>query len=276
MIRPVQFFFICILFILAGNTNAAPKAKLWEYWDESDPSSTQRIDHSYWDHFLRTYIQTDPNNINRVPYANISETDKDRLDQYIDDLTNVKVRKLTRNEQLPYWVNLYNALTIKVVLDHYPVDSIKDISISPGFFSIGPWGKKLVEVEGKPLSLDDIEHRILRPIWQDPRIHYAVNCASIGCPNLASMAYTAQNVNTLMDQGAREYVNHPRGMTITPSGLFVSSIYDWFIEDFDDTEQGVIQHLMEYAKPELKSQLESIIKITKHHYDWKLNDAVSE
>ncbi len=90
--------------------------------------------------------------------------------------------RLRRAEQFPFWINLYNALTVKVVLDHYPVEIIRDIDISPGLFADGPWGKKLVTVEGEALSLDDIEHRILRPIWKDPRLHYVLNCAALGVP----------------------------------------------------------------------------------------------
>jgi Protein of unknown function, DUF547 len=87
------------------------------------------------------------------------------------------------------------------------VASIRDIAISPGLFSVGPWGRKLIEVEGEPLSLDDIEHRILRPIWRDPRLHYAVNCAALGCPNLRSSAFTAANADILLETAASDYVN---------------------------------------------------------------------
>ena len=146
------------------------------------------------------------------------------------------VSSLNRGEQLAYWINFYNALTVQVILDHYPTDSILDIKISPGFFSIGPWDKKLVTVEGEELSLNDMEHRILRPIWRDPRIHYGVNCASIGCPNLLTTAYTADNVDGLLTENAVAYVNHPRGASLQNGALTVSSIYDWFEEDFGGNE----------------------------------------
>ena len=92
---------------------------------------------------------------------------------------------------------------MKVVLDHYPVDGIRDIDISPGLFAGGPWDKKLVEIEGDDVSLNDIEHRILRPIWRDPCIHYAVNCASIGCSNLRPTAFTAANAERCLRQPRR-------------------------------------------------------------------------
>ncbi len=164
---------------------------------------------------------------------------------------------LRRPEQLAYWINLYNALTVQVVLDHYPVASIHDIAISPGLLAIGPWDKPLIEIEGAAVSLNDIEHRILRPIWRDPRIHYAVNCASIGCPDLQARAFTAETAEALLEAAARAYVNHPRGARVEAGELTVSSIYAWYREDFGGTEAGVIAHLKRYAAPELAKALET-------------------
>jgi hypothetical protein len=169
-------------------------------------------------------------------------------------------------------VNLYNALTVQVILDHYPVDSIRDVDISPGWFADGPWGKELIAVEGTALSLDDIEHRILRPIWQDPRIHYAVNCASIGCPDLQPEPFTADGLDAQLDAAARAYVNDPRGAEVTGDGLVVSKIYTWFQEDFGGTDIGVIRHLRQHADAELKAQLDGVDAIADSRYDWSLND----
>ncbi len=176
-----------------------------------------------------------------------------------------------RQEQKAFWINLYNALTVKVILDHYPVNSIRDIDISPGWFSDGPWGAKLVIIEGEELSLDDIEHRILRPIWQDPRIHYAVNCASLGCLNLAPIAYTAHNIEELLDQGTWAYINHPQGVTFKNGKLQVSSIYQWFQEDFGGSREGVLQHLRSYAREQLAEQLQTYRGKLIYDYDWGLN-----
>jgi hypothetical protein len=191
-------------------------------------------------------------------------------------LTQTAVSRLNRNEQKAFWINLYNALTVKVILDHYPVKSIRDIDISPGLFSDGPWGKKLVSVEGEDISLDDIEHRILRPVWKDPRVHYGVNCASHGCPNLQPEAFTAENSDELLDKGAREFVNSPRGARIENGKLTVSSIYVWFKPDFGGTDAGVIDHLKKYAQPGLRTQLEKIDRISDNQYDWTLNEATGK
>ena len=99
--------------------------------------------------------------------------------------------------------------------------------LGKGFFSFGPWDDKTLTINNKELSLNDIEHRILRPIYNDARIHYAVNCASYSCPNLAAQAYTVENMDQLLDKGAEHYINHPRGVSIKNNKLTLSSIYSW-------------------------------------------------
>ena len=264
-----------LVFSFPALLSAAPKADLWEYWKQHDPDSSLSPDHSAWSGLLKAYISPGPEGINRFDYQGVTTEDRSRLDSYIQSLTETQVGSLSRASQKPFWINLYNALTIQVVLDHYPVESIKDIDISPGFFASGPWGKKLVRIEGEELSLNDIEHRILRPVWKDPRIHYAVNCASLGCPNLQTEAYTPQNIEALLDKGARAYVNHPRGVDIDGGDLVVSSIYTWFQEDFGDSDTGVIEHLLHYAEPELRKKLQEFDDIDHDRYDWSLNETPS-
>lgn len=157
-----------------------------------------------------------------------------------------------------------------MILTQYPVASIRDIDISPGFFADGPWDKKLVKIEGEQVSLNDIEHQILRPIWQDPRIHFAVNCASIGCPNLLPQAFTAANTDQLMDEAARAYINYPRGVRDENGQVVVSSIYAWFTVDFGGDEAGVIAHLKRYANAKTAALLEDT-ETLEDAYDWSLN-----
>ena len=154
-----------------------------------------------------------------------------------------------------------------MILQSYPLDSIKDLD--------DPWDRKLFEVEAKALSLNDIEHRILRPIWRDPRIHYAISCASIGCPDLQLSAFTAANGDTLLDLGGQNYVNHRRGARVEGGELIVSKIYAWFSEDFGDSDENVIAHLRYLAEPPLAKKLEGITAIEDYEYDWRLNDAGS-
>jgi hypothetical protein len=257
--------------LVSAPAAAAPKAELWHRWTAHDPAATVTIDHSAWDRFVETYVSSFPDGVNRVAYADVTNADRRQLARYIDTLTAIRIRSYNRAQQRAYWINLYNALTVKVVLDHYPVKSIRQIK--PHLFSIGPWQEKRIMVEGAELSLDDIEHRILRPIWRDPRLHYALNCASIGCPNLLNQAFTAANSETLLTRAARAYINNPRGAELRNGRLVVSSIYKWYKEDFGDTDTGVIGHLRRYAEPALSAQLRETTRISAYRYDWALNDA---
>jgi hypothetical protein len=255
----------------SGERMFAPQAQSWDRWTAHDEAGGT-IDFSDWDRLLARHVVVSKGRHNRVRYGALAGADRKGLDAFIAGSAALAISRYPRREQLAYWINLYNALTVKVVLDHLPVRSIKDISISPGLFASGPWGAKLVTVEGEQLSLDDIEHRILRPIWRDNRIHYAVNCASVGCPDLQRSAFTAARTDDQLDQAARDYVNSPRGVSITGRAITVSRIYDWYIADFGNTEQGVIDHLLRHARPELARRIREIGRLDGTAYDWSLND----
>jgi hypothetical protein len=155
------------------------------------------------------------------------------------------------------------------------VKSIRDISLGGGVLGVltgGPWKAKVLEMKGVALSLDDIEHGILRPIFKDARVHYAVNCASVGCPNLGTEAFTGGKLDAQLDAAAGAYVNSPRGADPKPDGLVVSSIYDWYQEDFGGKEEGVIAHLKAYADADLAQELQGTTSIAEYAYDWSLND----
>lgn len=263
--------FLAIL--VANQASGAPPARLWSYWQTHDPDSLVKLDHTAWDNLLNRYVDArHPSGINRFHYGNVREQDKHGLQNYLKEMEKTRVTSLNRAEQQAYWINLYNALTVHVILSHYPVQSIRDIDISPGIFKDGPWDAKLLKIEGQDVSLNDIEHRILRPIWRDNRIHYAVNCASLGCPNLQPLAYTGDNLEILLEKGATEFINHPRGVKLTNDRLQVSSIYIWFREDFGNSDAGIKQHLEKYLASSQAEKLKSIKQRIKHQYNWDLNE----
>ena len=251
----------------------APKADLWPRWELNDPDSSKSIDHSSWNDLLSRNVRKRNDGVNLFNYAGISDADRSNLAGFIANLSGISISQYNRAEQLAYWINLYNALTVQVMLDHYPVDSIRDIKISPGLFVIGPWNASIVSIEDENLSLNDIEHRILRPIWRDPRLHYVLNCASIGCPNLLNRAYPSSGMDKLLDQAATTYVNDPRGVSIVNGKVSVSKIYDWFISDFGGSEKTVLRHIQQFAKPQLAARLREIGKLSGEHYDWSINAA---
>ena len=256
----------------SSTARAAPRPDLWPRWEKHNPASRQPIDHHQWDAFLKKYlVAPHPSGINRVRYAAVVPEDRKALKDYLTYLQSLPISIYNRAEQKAYWINLYNALTVDLVLSRFPVASIRDINISPGLFARGPWGAKLLTIEEEKLSLDDIEHRILRPIWKDSRLHYGLNCASLGCPNLQPAAYTHENTESLLDRGAREYINHPRGLAIKNGKLHVSSIYVWFQEDFGGSAEGLMEHWAKYADKALVDALEAYTGGLEHDYDWRLN-----
>lgn len=163
------------------------------------------------------------------------------------------------NQKLAYWINAYNLFTIKLVVDNYPTSSIKNISGGK------PWDKKFIELDGKTMSLNDIENGIIRKQFNEPRIHFAVNCASVSCPKLLNQEYTSSNLNTLLDKQAKRYINDKNENTFTSNSAKISNIFDWYKDDF---KGGVIPFLNKY----LASPLPADTKISYEEYNWNLNN----
>ena len=262
---------LCSALLAAGC--GAPQPEEIAGWDASDEARVDHIDHSAWQDILDRYIAPDAAGVNLVDYEALAADagDAGKLAGYLDYLESLDPRGYKRAEQMAYWINFYNALTVKVVLDAYPVDTIRDIHEGVVPYT-GPWDDVHARVAGEDLTLNHMEHGILRPIWQDERIHYAVNCAAYGCPHLLATAFTADNTEALLDAGARDYVNNPRGVDIVDEDfIVVSSIYDWYTEDFGDTEESVKEHLIEHAEDDLASFLEGFEGFIEYDYDWSLN-----
>lgn len=256
----------------------------------ADPTSTfskfakgsdKVVDHGVWDKLLKTYVVASPDGLNRVRYKAFKSGGHTALKGYIKKLEAMRPTTLARPEQFAYWTNLYNAKTVDVVLDAYPVKSIREISIKGGLLNFlkksvgkgGPWKAKIMQVEGEKLSLDDIEHGILRPIFKDPRVHYAINCAAVGCPNLQMAAFTGAKLEEMLDAGAKAYINSPRGFEIKNGRIAASSIYKWFVSDFGGNANGALKHAEKYAGPKLKTKLAAATSIADYQYDWSLNNA---
>lgn len=236
-------------------------------------------DEAVFDGLLQRYVLAGADGVNRVDYGRWRATAADRaaLDGYIAGQARLTPSQMGKQEQFAYWANLYNAITLKVILDAYPVASIRDIKSSGVWFDpkafTGPWVAKRVTVEGRLLSLDEIEHSILRQTFKDPLVHYSVNCASYGCPNIGMKAWRAATLDADLAQAARAYINHPRGVMVAANGaLKVSSIYSWFKADFGGSDATLIAHFKRYAGPELAKALDAAKEIAGDDYDWSLND----
>lgn len=260
-----------ILLPLLGAANAQQRLSEFQRFD---PTSEEIVSHDAFARFLDAYARLNDDGIVYFAYGQVSETDHRALKQYLAELQAVNPITLNQNEAFAFWANFYNALTLDVVLDAYPVDSIREIR--PGILSNGPWREKRVTVNNIDLSLDNIEHDILRAFWDEPRIHYAVNCASIGCPNLPLTPLTGNGLDERLDVAAGAYVNHPRGVRVDQGTVTASSIYRWFREDFGTDDAEIIAHWRQYAEPGLSDALESVKRIDAYDYDWTLNDLRDE
>ena len=224
--------------------------------------SSATVDHGIYAELLEKYVQNGSVNYQGFKNAEI------KLDQYLKVLEETDVKKLSRDEQFAFYVNAYNAWTIKLILTGYPgIKSIKDL----GSIFKSPWKKQLPRIDGDIVTLDHIEHDILRPGFKDPRVHFAINCAAKSCPPLRPEPYQADILERQLDEMARAFVNDSLRNRLEGQTLYVSSIFKWFSEDFDD---DVVGFFLKYAQEDLKKQLEGVrdkIKIKYLDYDWSLN-----
>lgn len=268
--------FVISAVLFANIVPASAKTKPLSFWETSNETKAKEIDHSPWQRILNSYVQVHSSGVNRFDYAALkaSTQDKVKLAGYLNYLQQLDPREYSKAEQKAYWINLYNSLTVKLVVEAYPVDSIREICANrpSGSQCSGPWKETHAKAADRQLTLDNIENDILRPVWKDNLIHYGLSCASYGCPNLLKTAFTAENTDKLLATAAREYVNHPRGVNFLEDDLLViSSIYDWYIEDFGKSEQDIIRHLQSYADKKLAKRLADFKGTIDYEYDWSLN-----
>ena len=217
-------------------------------------ASAQTIDHSKWTDVLQVYVAKNGS----VNYKDL-QNNRIVLNDYLNDLASNSPKDNWSNaEKKTYWINAYNAYTIQLILDNYPLKSIKDIT--------DPWSQTFFKINGKTMSLNTIEHNILRPMG-DPRIHFAIVCASESCPKLLNYAYEAETLNDQLDQAAKEFINDASKNNITASQITISKIFKWFKSDFP-TGTAFINYLNKYST--LKFHPDT--KINYQSYNWSLNE----
>jgi hypothetical protein len=220
------------------------------------------VDHRLFGDLLKKYLQD-----GNVNYAGF-KSEEAGLNQYLELIEKVDPETLSRNEQFAFYANAYNAWTIKLILTKYPdVKSIKDL----GFLGTGPWKQKVVRLQGELVSLDHIEHDILRPRFKDPRVHFAINCAAKSCPPLRSEPFRGDILDRQLDTATRSFLNNPQNYRLEDNVFYVSRIFKWFSEDFNDDPLGFY---LNYATGDLAKRLESgrnKIRVEYLDYDWSLN-----
>lgn len=236
-----------------------------------DAAKAKEPSHAAWQTLLTRYLDTAAaDGVFRFRYSSVVAADKASLAAYLDDMQKVKPATLEESARRAFWINLYNAETVAAVLRAYPIKSIRDIRMQ-GMSSPGPWDAKLLKVEGMDLSLNDIENLILRRNWADNRVHFALNCASIGCPNLSPRVFTGANLETQLEQGARAFLRSPRGAAFKGITLHLSSIFDWYKMDFGKTDKEMLETLGLFTTPETAKRLKAYVGKIEYQYDWNLN-----
>ncbi len=221
--------------------------------EEEKPAVAAAPSHAIWDGLLRKYV----NSAGRVNYAGL-KNEMGKLNEYLDVLAaNPPQTAWARGEKMAFWINAYNAFTVKLILDNYPVSSITRLHGGQ------PWKVRWIKIGGKTYTLDEIENSILRPKFKDARIHFAVNCAAKSCPPLLNRAWTAQNLESNFEKQARAFINNPAFNKISPSAVQVSKIFEWYAADFGD----LTGFLNRYSKVKIKPGA----KVSYLDYDWALN-----
>ncbi|UTW45535.1 DUF547 domain-containing protein [bacterium SCSIO 12696] len=261
------FALILTAAILVGcNSSSKPSGNFSQpFWAASNEQSTATINHSRWNQLLGKYVVANhPSKINRFRYGDVSRTDKKSLDKYIAQLAAADPRLYRKPEQKAYWINLYNALVVQQILSHYPIASVDQI----GEMSLD---STLVTIQGKSLSLNDIEHRILRPLWRDHRVHFALVDGSLGAPNLQPVAYTGRTVRAMLKQAGREYLNHPRALQVEKGKMRAARLFSDHSGDFATNQAGLLKLFAHYVDDRKALYLLGFQGDIEYHQDLALN-----
>lgn len=228
-------------------------------------------DYSSWNALLAKYYSLERG----LDYSGMKSRDRATLNALRERMGRVNVSSLTRNEQLAYWINLYNISTVATVIDRYPVDSIRDISTDP-IIRLNVFKKATIPFHGRKVSLNWIEHEKIRADFSDPRIHFAINCAARSCPPLREEAFVGARVHQQLDEQTRRFLTGSRGARVTQHGgrvtLYTTKIMDWFGDDFRKWG-GIVAFVKRYVAPaEARLLARGDVRVKFDPYDWSLND----
>lgn len=236
-LKNIAWVAVLTLLVVVQEAQAAPSEITYEKWND--------------------VLERNVNRNGMVDYEALK--DDEAFQQVIDMLSKVHPDETwSRNEKMAYWINVYNAFTIKLIIDHWPVASINDIK--------EPWDQQFINLKGKRYSLNQIEHEILRPQFNDPRVHFAINCASYSCPLLSEEAITPEQLDQQLERFTKNFINDPRRNTVAPGKLEVSKIFEWFAEDFE-ASGGVRNFISKYSNTDIADS----VPVRYKDYDWSLN-----
>lgn len=227
-------------------------------------SNSQPVSHAIWDSLVSKHV-TETGQVNYKGFIQ----DSVKLNEYLAILgsSHPSEKNWTRDERLAYWLNAYNAFTVQIVARHYPQKSIKDIKNGIPFVNT-VWDIKFIKIENEVYDLNNIEHGIVRPKFEEPRVHFALNCASVSCPRLRNEAYTAADLERQLTDQARYFLANPVKNKITAEKAELSKIFTWFKGDFTKGSQTIKGFINQYSEVKLTDDT----KTSSLDYDWNLND----
>ncbi|MBD2724412.1 DUF547 domain-containing protein [Hymenobacter armeniacus] len=258
------FVLLAISAAVAAASSAAPANAARPGHAVAAGTATAAVDHSAFDKLLKKHV----NDKGLVDYKGF-KADEKTFNQYLDLLSkNKPSSSWCKQEQMAYWINAYNAYTIRLILDHYPVESIKDIGSKIKIpFVTTPWAIKFFSIGGEKMSLDNIEHGTLRKKYDDPRIHFALVCASMSCPRLRNEAYTAAKLDSQLDDQGRDFLNNPAKNKIGKGSAQLSKYFDWYKGDWTKNGQSVAKWVNKYST----TKMDEKTPVSYLDYNWKLN-----
>ncbi len=228
-------------------------------------TNSSPINHERWDQLVKKHVKDD----GFVDYKGFIR-DSLELNRYLDQLSAVHPddKSWSRNEQMAYWINAYNAFTIRLIVRNYPVESIKDIKKGIAFVN-SVWDIKFIKIQGFTYDLNNIEHNILRPVFKDARVHAAINCASYSCPRLRPEAYTPEKLDSQLEDGMKKFLADPLRNKITAEKAEISEIFKWFKGDFDRDAGSLIAYINKFSTQKITDKTE----LKYLNYNWTLNEA---
>ncbi|WP_297186819.1 DUF547 domain-containing protein [uncultured Porticoccus sp.] len=253
----------------ASSAVAAESGQSPMFWAKSNESNRDTVNHRQWNELLSTHVVNTGQGVNRFRYGSVDKNEQKRLSDYIAYLAKIDPRDYSRDEQKAYWLNLYNALTVKLISENYPIKSIREFGKKMAGSSL--LTKPLIKVADNPLSLNDIENRILRPIWKDHTIHFGLNCANMTCPGLLPKAFTGENVTSLLKQSGRDFINKQNGVTLKNGKLTAAGVFGQYRSDFATDDKMMLKVFAHYADDRLALYLLGFQGEINYVHDYSLN-----
>ncbi len=226
-------------------------------------SNSSSISHDLWTEVLQEIVEDN----GRVNYLKLKEN-PEKFHRYLSFLENNHPDPNTwsKEERLAFWINAYNAFTVKLIIDNYPLESIKDLNSSISIPFVNTiWDKSFIKINEFKYSLNDIEHRILRKKFQEPRIHFAINCASVSCPDLKNEAYISEKLDEQLEFQAKAFINDKSKNLISKEQIKVSKLFSWFGGDFKN-EGSLINFLNKFSNTQISENTD----VSFMDYDWSL------